>query len=230
MGLGVLFIGYVLLSVFTLAPTFFVTDLIGSFVIYEALGKLRRHAARFRYAIMADYAVFAVSAVQCVYYAIRYVGIIEGAEIFEWGLEIARLAAMFVLTETVLLALSELASSVGDGKLADKGKRNAWFYVINYVFIIVLSLDLSFLYDFRAAFSAFGLLLRIMCALLNCAFMYSCYMWICLEGDHDMTKPSALDKFFGKLAPSEKKHAPDDPAYMKGEDGADNKKANHKKK
>ena len=65
MGLGLLFVGYVFVSLFTLAPTYFVTDLVGSFIIFEALGKLRRHAERFRYALAAVYAMFAVSVVQC---------------------------------------------------------------------------------------------------------------------------------------------------------------------
>ncbi len=201
MGLGILFVGYVFVSLFTLAPTYFVTDLVGSFVVFEALGRLRRHAERFRYAVASVYAMFAVSAVQCVYYAVKYVGLIEGYEAFENGLEVVRLAVMFLLTETLLLALSQLASNVGDLKLSEKGVRNAWFYVVNYVFIIALSLEFDFLADFKSAFMAFGLLLRIVCALLNCAFIYSCYMWICLEGDRDMNTPSAADRFIGKLAP-----------------------------
>lgn len=209
MGLGVLFFGYVLVSIFTLSPVYFITDLVGSFAIFEALGKLRRHADRFRYALWSVYAMFFVSAAQCVYYAVKYVGIIEGGLIYENIIEIARLTVMFFLTVTILLSLSELASSVGDGKLADKGKRNVWFYLINYAFIIVLSLDFDFLGDFVSAFSAFGLFFRVMCAIINCVYLYSCYMWICLEGDHDMNKPSAIDRFMGKLSPPPKEKPPE---------------------
>ena len=209
MGLGLLFIGYVLVAVFTLAPTYFLTDLIGSFVIFEALGKLRRNAERFKYAVWSVYAMFSVSAVQCAYYAVKYIGLIEGYEIFENALEAVRLAVMYALTVTVLLALSQLASSVGDKKLADKGVRNVWLFSISYVFMIVLSLDFGFLTEFKSAFSAFGFAFRILAVLLNCVYLYSCYMWICLEGDHDMSRLSVLDRFFGKLAPKPKEKKPD---------------------
>ncbi len=204
MGLGVLFIGYVLAAVFTLAPTYFITDLIGSFVIFNATVKLRRHASRFRYAEAADIVMFFVCAVQCVYYAIKYVGLIEGNGTFESGLEIVRITVMFALTVSILLALSQLAASVGDKKLADKGVRNVWLFSVSYVFMILLSLDFDFLGDFIAAFTAFGFVFRILTVLLNCIFLYSCYMWICLEGDHDMTHLSPMDKFFAKLTPKSK--------------------------
>ncbi len=229
MGLGLLFVGYVFVSLFTLAPTYFVTDLVGSFIIFEALGKLRRHAERFRYALAAVYAMFAVSVVQCAYYAVKYIGIIEGRAVFENVLEIVRLAVMFLLTEALLLSLSQLASNVGDRKLSEKGTRNAWFYVVNYVFIIALSLDFDFLAGFKSAFMAFGLLLRIVCALLNCAFIYSCYMWICLEGDRDMSRPSAADRFIGKLMPKKEK-ADDAPADKDAEPKVSEQKKPTKKK
>ncbi len=219
MGLGVLFIGYVLTSVFTLAPTYFLTDLIGSFVIFEAVGKLRRHAERFRYAAAAVYAMFCVSAVQCVYYTLKYIGIVEGFEIFENILEVVRLAVMYALTAAILLSLSQLSESVGDKKLADKGVRNVWIFSVSYVFMIVLSLDFDFLDEFIAAFTAFGFLFRILAVLLNCVYLYSCYMWICLAGDHDMSRQSALDRFFGKLMPKPKKKEPDsepEPAPIPG--------------
>ncbi len=209
MGLGILFFGYVLVSVFTLAPTYFITDTIGAYVIFIALGKLRRHAPRFRYAIAANYAFFAVAAVQTVYYSLRYIGVVDPVSIFENALEIVRLSILFIFTAALLLSLSQLASSVGDEKLAYKGKRNIWFFAASYILMIALSLDYPFLTDFKAAFSAFGLIFRLFCALLNCVYIYSCYMWICLESDHDMTKISAMDRFIGRAVPKKNKKEPD---------------------
>ncbi len=202
MGLGLLFIGYLLVSVFTLAPSYFITDLIGAYVMTEALGKLRPHAERFRYALIFCYLLFAVAAVQCGYYALLYVGIIDGAALLENAIEIARLAAMFAYTVSMLLALAQLSSSVGDEKLAYKCRRNMWFYCVYYFFLISLSLDFDFLEAYISAFSAFAFLLKFVCAILICANVYSCYMWICLEGDHDMEKekkPSRVLEFFGKV-------------------------------
>lgn len=203
MGLGVLFFGYVLVSIFTFAPTYFITDLVGSFVMYEALVKLRPHAKRFEYAIYAVYALFTVSAVQCFYYTLSYVGLINGVLWLEHAIEICRLAVMFVYTVVMLLALRELALSVGDEKLGDKCKRNVWLYCVNYAFIISLSLDFDFLAGYISAFSAFALLYKLLCVILICANIFSCYMWICLESDHDMNpkekKTSGLGQFFEKV-------------------------------
>lgn len=200
MGLGVLFIGYVFVALFTLTRTFFVTDLLGSFIIFSALEKLRRHAPRFKYAVAAVYVMFAVSTVQCVYYSLQYIGVTEPHKFFEqYVLEICRLSAMFALTMTLLSALSQLASLVGDEKLAGKGRRNMWFYLVSYILMLVISLDLPFLSEFNAAFSPFSFIFRIVCYILNCIFMFSCYMWICLEKDHDMTNLSAVERFIGKV-------------------------------
>ena len=205
MGLGQLFIGYVFLSIFTLSPTFFVTDLLGSFIIFSATEKLRRHAEKFRYAIFAVYLSFAVSTVQCIYYVLYYAGLIENIENFVNILEICRLVSMLVLTVTLLSALSELAMSVGDEKLADKGSRNMWLYIVSFILMLVLSLDFSVMKGFRESFYPFGYLFRIVCTLLNCVFMYSCYMWICLEKDHDMNTPSAVERFIGKVTMTDRK-------------------------
>lgn len=206
MGLGVLFVGYVFLSLFTLTPTFFVTDLLGSFVIYSALEKLRRHAPRFRYAVISVYAMFAVSTVQCVYYILQYLGVLAPNEFFElYILEVCRLTAIFALTMTLLSALSQLASSVGDEKLAGKGRRNMWFYLFSYILVMVISLDLPFLAEFNLAFSPFSLIFRILCYVLNCIFIFSCYMWICLDKDHDMTNLSPVERFIGKVTMTDRK-------------------------
>ncbi len=202
MGLGLLFIGYLLVSIFTFAPTYFLTDLVGSFVMYEALVKLRPHADRFRYAIWSVYALFAVSAVQCLYYSLTYIGAVNDISLVENIIEICRVAVMFVYTLSMLMALAELARSVGDRKLADKCMRNVWLHCVNYFFIITLSLDFEFLQGYISAFAALALLIKLLCAVLISANIYSCYMWICLESDHDMTqknKPSKIGEFLRKV-------------------------------
>ncbi len=210
MGLGILLFGYVFVALFTFSPVYFVTDLVGAYLIFVALGKLRRHAPRFKYAVVSNYAYFIIAAVQCVYTSVKVIGLYDGTELFDHALEICRLAALFILTVSVLLALSQLASSVGDEKLADKGKRNVYFFVLSYVLMIALSLDFEFMRDFKAAFSAFGLMFRILCALLNCVYIHSCYMWICLESDHDMDKLSAGDRFIGRIMPKKGNKDADD--------------------
>ena len=210
MGLGILLFGYVFVALFTFSPVYFVTDLVGAYLIFVALGKLRRHAPRFKYAVVSNYAYFMIAAVQCVYTSVKVIGLYDGTELFDHALEICRLAALFILTVSMLLALSQLASSVDDEKLADKGKRNVYFFVLSYVLMIALSLDFEFMRDFKAAFSAFGLMFRILCALLNCVYIHSCYMWICLESDHDMDRLSAGDRFIGRIMPKKGNKDADD--------------------
>ncbi len=204
MGLGLLFIGYFLVSVFTYAPTFFITDLVGVFIMHEGLLKLRRHAKKFNYTLYAVYFLFIVAAVQCVYYALHYVGIIESLnETARMTLDLVRQISVLIYTVLMLLSLEELARSVGDGKLADRCRRNIWYYTVSFALFLSLSLDLDVFAEYAAyvsAFSAAAFLLKFLCALLVPAVIYSCYMWICLERDHDMTpKPSKTAGFFSKL-------------------------------
>lgn len=203
MGLGLLFIGYLLVSVFTYAPTFFITDLVGAFVMHEALVRLRRHASKFKYAIYSVYVLFAVTTVQCVYYALHYVGIIESlSETVKAAVEICRLVSMLFYTVTMLLSLEELSRSVGDNKLGDRCRRNMWYYVVSFALSLSLSFDIEALADYVSAFSAAAFLIKLLCSFLVPAVIYSCYMWICLSGDLDMNKPkkeSKLSKFFSKV-------------------------------
>ena len=200
MGLGVLFIGYVLLSVFTFAPTYFITDFISAFIMHEALQKLRRHAAKFKYTIYSVYLLFAQTAVQCIYYSLVYTGIIERADTVANIIEISRLAVVFTYTVTLLTALGQLALSVGDVKLSDRAHRNICYLVVSYALSISLSLDFDFMKSYIASFSAVGFLFKLLCSISICLFIYSCYMWICLEGDHDMEqKPSKIGKLFKKI-------------------------------
>lgn len=202
MGLGLLFIGYVLLSLFTYAPTFFITDFVGAFIMHEALMKLRRHAEKFKYAIMSVYALFVVVTVQCIYYALHYIGIIEALDqTVNTVIEIGRLVTMLVYTVTMLLALEQLSRSVGDNKLADRCRRNMWYYVISFVLSLSLSFNFDFLEGYISAFSALAFLIKLLCAILVPAVVYSSYMWICLEGDHDMNKKkeSRFSVLFSKL-------------------------------
>ncbi len=205
MGLGQLFIGYILVSLFTYAPTFFITDLVGAFVMHEALQKLRRHAPKFKYTIWAVYALFCLATVQCVYYALHYVGITEtlNSSITKL-LDIARQIVMLGYTALMLLSLEELARSVGDGKLGDRCRRNMWYYIAVFVLSLSLSFEIDGLSEYAAyvsAFSATVFLLKFLCAVLVPAVIYSCYMWICLEGDRDMSKikPPKTQGFFSKV-------------------------------
>ena len=100
-------------------------------------------------------------------------------------------------TISLLMALRELSLSVGDTKLAGKAKRNIYLFVISYVLIISLSLDYPWLDSYKAAFSAFALLFRLVCAILISAYIYSCFMWICPASEHDMKpKESKLAAIF----------------------------------
>lgn len=200
MGLGLLFIGYVLTSLFTFTPAYFITDLVGAFIMYEALTKLRRHAEKFKYAIGSVYVLFFQATVQCVYYALEYLSIINKNTLITEGLEIFRLITVFVYTIALLLSLEELAKSVDDVRLAEKCKRNIWLFVISYLFIVSLSLDIEALAGYVSAFSAFALLFKLICAILICANIYSAYMRICLESelkekDEPPKRPKMFDVF-----------------------------------
>lgn len=200
MGLGILFIGYVLSAVYTLSKTFFVTDLIGCFLMYTAVEKLLPYAKKFKYARVAVIIEFIQAAAQCVYYVLVNLIGWEGIDIFETVLEVVRICSLALTTITLLLALRELALSVGDNKLGDDAVRDVWLYSVSIVLSVVLSLDIEPLYEFQSAFSALGFIFKLFCAALVCAYLYRCYMWICFEEDHDMTKRSKLDKMlsFGK--------------------------------
>ncbi|HPU18497.1 MAG TPA: hypothetical protein PLZ27_07480 [Bacillota bacterium] len=197
MGLGLLFLGYVIYTIFTFAPSFFITDIIGCYLMVEAHIRLVPYGRRFRFSSAALYVLFFHAFAQGVYYTLTVLGIIEAITWVDELILLIRHAVLFVYTVVLLLALRELSLSVGDIKLAGKAKRNIYLFAISYVFIITLSLDYAWLDSYKAAFSAFALLFRLVCAILISAYIYSCYMWICPASDHDMKpKESKLAAFF----------------------------------
>ncbi|MCD7831734.1 MAG: hypothetical protein LUI01_05670 [Firmicutes bacterium] len=202
MGLGILFVGYVLSAIYTLSKIFFVTDLIGCFAMYTAVERLKPYAKKFRYAAVAVIVEFIQAALQCVYYVMTNLVGFEGVDAVETSLELLRIASLAATTITLLLALRELALSVGDVKLGDDAVRNIWIYGTSIALSVVLSLEIDALADFQSAFSAIGYVYKLLAAALVCVYIFRCYMWICFEEDHDMTKRSKLDRM---LIPGKKR-------------------------
>ena len=197
MGLGLLFLGYVIYTLFTFAPSFFITDLVGCFLMVEAHIRLLLYGRRFRYSSAALYVLFFHAVVQGAYYTLTMLSIIKTIVWVDDFVLLLRHALLFVYTISLLMALRELSLSVGDTKLAGKAKRNIYLFVISYVLIISLSLDYPWLDSYKAAFSAFALLFRLVCAILISAYIYSCFMWICPASEHDMKpKESKLAAIF----------------------------------
>ena len=77
MGLGLLFLGYVIYTLFTFAPSFFITDLVGCFLMVEAHIRLLPYGRRFRYSSAALYVLFFHAVVQGAYYTLTMLSIIK---------------------------------------------------------------------------------------------------------------------------------------------------------
>jgi len=204
MGFGVLFIGYIFTYLFSMTPFNFISDLVGNALILCAALLLSRHNRFFKYAGYTSAAVFLCAAVNVV---VRFVPQSAVTTVLEY----VKIFAVFLFHFTLLKGISTIAKETELPKIVRKAGRNTYITVTYFMFSLFLLLPfpekIANEFTMFIAFPVF--VLGLIWLFLNSTLIYSCYMWICLEGDEDMeTKESrfqTVNKISNKLSSIEDK-------------------------
>lgn len=223
MGFGALFIGYVVTYIFSIANLggimdtvefvvmSIITNILGVLIMIYALRMLKDYNKFFKYSLYSSYALLVSGALNIVMFALSdniagYLGDVLGY---------VKAVVVFVFHILLLKGISVLANDVELPKIVKKSRRNTSFTLVYFVSSIFLLLpfpeniasDINLYVKFPVLF------IGIIWLVLNAALLYSCYMWICLEGDEDMEVKKSRFEFVNKL--NSKLSNIEDKAYKK---------------
>ena len=200
MGFGILFIGYIIMSVFSLNPFGDLAQLVGYSVILYALLKLSPYAKNFVYAKYTAFPLILYSAYASVLTVIDKLGFntagMDGAKIY---LKPIVAIIVFAFHLFLLFGIRELAKLTELAKLSDKAVRNFIVGVFYFALSVFGMLNTPIKEDFTKYFGLPTLLIGLVWYILNIILIYSCYMWICLEGDEDMARKPSRFAFINRL-------------------------------
>ncbi|MBO5110189.1 MAG: hypothetical protein J6D21_05655 [Clostridia bacterium] len=183
MGFGVLFLGYLITYVGSITPVYAFTQFFGVLIMLYGLSKLARHNKYFATTFGVSVAYLA----QSVYTVIGYFSVWETGSLLYQIEQYSRELVVFVFHLFLLLAIREIADFTSLPKLKSRAVVNlittALFCILNVLLHAGAMPESVLSYAFLLS-----LLLRIFWVILNAALVFSCYMWICLEGEENMDK------------------------------------------
>ncbi len=200
MGFGILFFGYIIMSVFSLNPFGALAQLIGYSVMLWALVKLSPYAKNFRIAKYTVIPLIATSVFSSVLTVSEKLGVsTSGFDAVKEMLNPVVAVLVLVFHFFLLFGIRELALFTELSKLADRATRNFVVGVFYYALTLFGSLDTPIKGDFATYFGLPTLVIGLVWFVLNIVLIYSCYMWICLEGDENMERKRSRFEFINKL-------------------------------
>jgi hypothetical protein len=120
---------------------------------------------------------------------------------------------------TLLPALAAIAKETGRKKTAFACKRNMVLFPLMYLLFIAANLFVSKAGPYAQILMVYLTLSKIAVLLLTMVQIFSCYMWICREGQEEEEEESALNRHV--TAPFKRKD---------GENGAQQQKEKRRKK
>lgn len=203
MGFGTLLFGYFLAFAFSVSPTYFFSDVIGTMVMAYAFTKLSVHARNFKKAAISS----AVYSVYSAVYAVLHFTVPDklSTVVFE-SINISfSIAGLFAIHFFMCAGIIELTNSIGLNKIASKARRNLGIfitYIMFYIFILVFGgyIDSGFP-EFMKYVYLFNYVFMYLWLLLNIILICSCMKWIGLEGEdeYDPEKATRLQKISHKI-------------------------------
>lgn len=203
MGFGILFIGYLLTYLLSLAGQYgCYPAIVGCFVMFYALTKLVEYEPKFRYAFFAVIPItlcvaYTVSAEIATMLGASLPGFL-GAKETAIALGYANAVSDLVFHVFLLSAIAKIAEDTGVLKVKKAAYRNLEIYCVFFVFQIasdvIKSESAAAMYVFAAA-----MLLWLVWLVLDSVVIFSCYMNICDDTDSDMEMKPSPFKFVNRI-------------------------------
>ncbi len=200
MGFGLLFIGYLFFFSYPYKETLNIPpDLIGLIISYFGVKILAEYGCGWENLKKYFYILLPASTLNLVLQILNVVGINLGVEeIWSYAYE----ALIIVYNIMLLVSIYKIAEDTEVKSIQAKAKRNIFLMLVYYAVTFFFMIPLPFIQDAYTHLNvnySFGLVLFLYYSLwrfLNLCIIFSCYMWICKEGDEDM--PEKEHTFFFK--------------------------------
>lgn len=197
MGFGVLFIGYLFFFNFV-QGTF--TDVFGALFLIYALYMLRRNAPYFgrAYALTIPYAAYSGGAF--IWKMLTLLNIIPTNELAVTWIDFVGNVFRLALIVLLLRAIQRIGLETGVQHIVVQAFRNRIFTYIFYGCWLALTVTHGIATDGELAAFLNGasiamLIVGLVYHFLNAKLVFSCYMWICLEGDEEMQRKESKNPF-----------------------------------
>ncbi|MBQ9080273.1 MAG: hypothetical protein IJY27_04290 [Clostridia bacterium] len=241
MGFGILFTGYLLTFFVSLVNYGFIIRLVGYALMSIALLKLREFGKEFLYPLILALVMTVYGIYDAVYQGAGVLSI-KLPQFFEAtadAMTYVNLIGMTVLNFCILYAVYSITTRLELSKQRNMAIRNA---IIVAVYFILNMLALGPLANNETYIKYFALpifLIQLGWTILNAVLIFSCYMYICPEGDEDMPRRKSKIGFVEKMIEESDRRmdqaAKDTEEYMRKKqrekiERAENKASKKKKK
>jgi hypothetical protein len=192
MGFGILFVGYSLIlcmSAYSVLPSF-----VGYFICMYGCLKLSEYEDKFKVSAMGFAAGGSIMMAQSV---MQLLVLTDGNTLLS---DFAGMTVPFFelviygVQMTLLPALAAIARDTGRTKTAFACKRNMVLYPIMYVLFIVANILVSSGSAYGQYLVIYLTLSRVAVLIMTMIQVFSCYMWICREGQEEEEEESALNR------------------------------------
>lgn len=188
MGFGILFIGYLIGMNFVYSGF---TDIISFCFILYALLLLFRHNAYFKRSFITVIPLCIAGLLYFVFELIGFIGVnhsLDTALITSYYSVLSSLLKL-VYTAFLLKGIETLANELDIQTIRVKAFRNRLFTYIYYALSVFCELNHEGALARYAQYAFLPVLIfGFIVLILNAILFYSCYMWICLEGDENMER------------------------------------------
>lgn len=184
MGFGILFLGYLVTFIGAMTPVYAFTQLFGVLILLYALSKLARHNKYF----MITFGITLAYLAQSVFTLVGYFIAREEGSTFALIESYTLAAVVLAFHLFLMLAIRDIAIFTSLPKLMTRAIRNV---ITMGIYCILLLIQRTNFLTNEIALQYVGLasvLLGVIWLILNAALIFSCYMWICLEGEENMDK------------------------------------------
>lgn len=215
MGFGWLFIGYFMTYMMSFSSYSHGIMLLGCVLMINGLFKLRAYNRFFLYPVFPLIPYILVEA----YFTAGLVSDVVGFPLpfFTQALSTATEAIGYVASAAFHVLLFKALISITSDLELDKQKiaavRNRIFTCAYYALALLWLIPVDFNLTAKQIISVLIILLRLSFTVLNCILLYSCYAFICPQGDEDMPIRDIgigfIDKFRHETARKEQKAADD---------------------
>ena len=192
MGFGILFVGYSLIlcmTAYSVLPSF-----VGYFICMYGCLKLSEYEDRFKISAIGFAAGGSLMMMQSV---MQFIVLTDGntllADFSEMTVPFFELV-IYGVQMTLLPALVAIARDTGRTKTVFACKRNMVLFPLMYLLFIVANVLVSSGSAYGQYLVIYLTLSRIAVLVLTMIQVFSCYMWICREGQEEEEEESALNK------------------------------------
>ena len=201
MGFGILFVSYLLSFFISMVNYGYVIRLAGYALMTLSLLKIREYGREFNYPLIASGVLVVYGIYDFIYQGANAVSV-KLPEFFASASAAMAYVNIIVIVGfniALLYAIYSISSRLELDKQRNAAVRNAIFVMVYFVLTILAMGPLRSNEAYAKYFALPTLLLQLGWIILNIILVFSCYMYICPEGDEDMPRKQSRIGFVNKL-------------------------------